>query len=132
MSWLSGHASDMGVVMEIDEQVLAAKFEMILPHLTAQFAVETIRRWWTTVGHAAYPDTSTLLVTADAGGSNGYRLRLWKKELAAFADESGLTITVCHMPPGTSKWNRIEVRHEALPYRVGVEGPCRRPVAAGR
>jgi DDE family transposase len=77
---------------------------------TAQFAVETIRRWWTTVGHAAYPDTSTLLVTADAGGSNGYRLRLWKKELAAFADETGLTVTVCHMPPGTSKWNRIEHR----------------------
>jgi hypothetical protein len=99
---------------------------------TVQFAVETIRRWWTTVGLPAYPQTTRLLVTADAGGSNGYRLRLWKKELAVLAQETGLAITVCHMPPGTSKWNRIEVRHEALPYRVGVEGPCRRPVAAGR
>ncbi|NEC92698.1 ISAzo13 family transposase [Streptomyces sp. SID12501] len=86
---------------------------------TAQFAVETIRRWWTTVGHPAYPRATRLLVTADAGGSNGYRLRLWKKELAALAQEMGLAITVCHMPPGTSKWNRIEVRHEAplLPGR---------------
>jgi hypothetical protein len=77
---------------------------------TAQFAVETIRRWWNTVGSAAYPDATTLLVTADAGGSNGYRLRLWKRELASLADATGLSITVCHMPPGTSKWNRIEHR----------------------
>jgi hypothetical protein len=77
---------------------------------TAQFAVETIRRWWTTVGLPAYPQATRLLVTADAGGSNGYRLRLWKKELAALAQETGLAITVCHMPPGTSKWNRIEHR----------------------
>jgi hypothetical protein len=77
---------------------------------TAQFAVETLRRWWATVGAAAYPGATTLLITADAGGSNGYRLRLWKKELAALAEETGLAITVCHMPPGTSKWNRIEHR----------------------
>jgi hypothetical protein len=77
---------------------------------TASFAVATIARWWTTVGRPAYPDTTRLLITADAGGSNGYRLRLWKKELAAFANDSGLTITVCHMPPGTSKWNKIEHR----------------------
>jgi transposase len=77
---------------------------------TAAFAVETIRRWWHTVGMSAYPRAKRLLVTADAGGSNGYRLRLWKKELAALATETGLTITVCHMPPGTSKWNRIEHR----------------------
>jgi hypothetical protein len=77
---------------------------------TAQFAVESIRRWWTTVGAAAYPNATKLLITADAGGSNGYRLRLWKKELAALADDTGLQITVCHMPPGTSKWNRIEHR----------------------
>jgi DDE family transposase len=77
---------------------------------TAQFAVQTILRWWTTTGSVAYPDATTLLLTADAGGSNGYRLRLWKKELAALADATGLTITVCHMPPGTSKWNRIEHR----------------------
>jgi Rhodopirellula transposase DDE domain len=77
---------------------------------TAQFAVETIRRWWTTVGVKAYPDATRLLVSADAGGSNGYRLRLWKTQLAALADETGLSITVCHMPPGTSKWNKIEHR----------------------
>lgn len=77
---------------------------------TAAFAVETIRRWWHTVGTSAYPRAKRLLVTADAGGSNGYRLRLWKKELAALAVETGLTITVCHMPPGTSKWNKVEHR----------------------
>ena len=77
---------------------------------TAQFAVETIRRWWHSVGGIAYPGTASLLITADAGGSNGYRLRLWKKELAALADATGLAITVCHMPPGTSKWNKIEHR----------------------
>lgn len=77
---------------------------------TAAFAVETIRRWWMSVGRAAYPKASTLLVTADAGGSNGYRLRLWKRELAALATETDLAITVCHMPPGTSKWNKIEHR----------------------
>ena len=77
---------------------------------TAAFAVATISRWWTTVGSPAYPQATTLLLIADAGGSNGYRLRLWKKELAALADDTGLTITVCHMPPGTSKWNKIEHR----------------------
>ena len=77
---------------------------------TAQFAVQTIRRWWDSVGTIAYPGTASLLITADAGGSNGYRLRLWKKELAALADATGLAITVCHMPPGTSKWNKIEHR----------------------
>lgn len=77
---------------------------------TAQFAVATLRRWWEQVGRAAYPHADRLLVTADAGGSNGYRLRLWKKELAAFAAATGVTVTVCHMPPGTSKWNRIEHR----------------------
>ena len=77
---------------------------------TAAFAVATLRRWWAQVGQAAYPQADRLLITADAGGSNGYRLRLWKRELAALAAESGLAITVCHMPPGTSKWNRIEHR----------------------
>ncbi|MBS2967116.1 ISAzo13 family transposase [Actinocrinis puniceicyclus] len=77
---------------------------------TAQFAVATIRRWWHTVGATAYPQAKRLLITADAGGSNGYRLRLWKKELADLATETGLTITVCHMPPGTSKWNKVEHR----------------------
>ena len=77
---------------------------------TGQFAVESIRRWWTTMGSAAYPGSTRLLITADSGGSNGSRLRLWKTELAAFATESGLAITVCHLPPGTSKWNKIEHR----------------------
>jgi len=79
-------------------------------HDTAAFAVETIRRWWQTAGTTAYPDASRLLVTADGGGSNGYRTTLWKTELAALATQTGLAITVCHLPPGTSKWNKIEHR----------------------
>jgi hypothetical protein len=77
---------------------------------TAAFAAETLRRWWSKVGSARYRSTRRLLVCADAGGSNGYRLRLWKVELAKLADETGLRITVCHFPPGTSKWNKIEHR----------------------
>ncbi len=77
---------------------------------TAAFAVATLRRWWTQVGQQAYPTAKRLLITADAGGSNGYRVRLWKTELAQFATDTGLAITVCHYPPGTSKWNRIEHR----------------------
>jgi Rhodopirellula transposase DDE domain len=79
-------------------------------HDTAAFAAATLRRWWEQVGRAAYADADRLLVTADAGGSNGYRLRLWKTELAQFAAETGLAVTVCHFPPGTSKWNKIEHR----------------------
>jgi len=79
-------------------------------HDTGAFAVESIRRWWDKVGAAAYPKAERLLITADGGGSNGYRLRLWKRELAELATQSGLTITVCHFPPGTSKWNKIEHR----------------------
>ena len=79
-------------------------------HDTAAFAVATIRTWWDKAGQAAYPDARRLLITADGGGSNGYRTRLWKTELAAFAAETGLQITVCHLPPGTSKWNKIEHR----------------------
>jgi hypothetical protein len=77
---------------------------------TAAFAVATLRRWWDQVGQPTYPDTTRLLVCADAGGSNGYRLRLWKLELGQLAAQTGLAITVCHFPPGTSKWNRIEHR----------------------
>jgi len=77
---------------------------------TGTFAVESIRRWWERMGRAAYPGAARLLITADGGGSNGSRLRLWKTELAAFAEQSGLQITVAHFPPGTSKWNRIEHR----------------------
>jgi Rhodopirellula transposase DDE domain len=79
-------------------------------HDTAAFAVESIRRWWNAAGQAAYPGVRRLLITADAGGSNGYRTRAWKAELAAFARQAGLAVTVCHFPPGTSKWNRIEHR----------------------
>jgi hypothetical protein len=75
---------------------------------TAEFAVESIRRWWNTMGINDYPGATRLLITADAGGSNGSRLRLWKTELAQFAAQTGLSITVCHFPPGTSKWNKIE------------------------
>ena len=77
---------------------------------TAEFAVESIRRWWYAMGRDRFPAADRLLVTADAGGSNGYRVRAWKFHLAALAAETGLRITVCHYPPGTSKWNRIEHR----------------------
>jgi len=79
-------------------------------HDTAEFAVETLRRWWHHMGHAAYPQATRLLLTADGGGSNGSRCRLWKVELQKLADEIGLQIAVCHFPPGTSKWNKIEHR----------------------
>ena len=75
-------------------------------HDTAAFAAESVRRWWRAAGRAAYPEAGRLLITADAGGSNGYRTRAWKAELAALAAETGLEITCCHFPPGTSKWNK--------------------------
>ena len=81
-----------------------------MDHDTAEFAVETIRRWWRTMGKPVYPAAKRLLITADGGGSNGSRLRLWKVELQKLADETGLRIVVCHFPPGTSKWNKIEHR----------------------
>src|SRR5271170_7749514 len=79
-------------------------------HDTAAFAVESIRRWWKAAGRGDYPLARRLLITADAGGSNGYRTRAWKAELAALAVETGLEITCCHFPPGTSKWNKVEHR----------------------
>src|SRR5829696_3755345 len=79
-------------------------------HDTSAFAVASIRRWWAARGALDHPGATKLLITADAGGSNSYRYRLWKAELAALAAETGLTITVCHFPPGTSKWNKIEHR----------------------
>lgn len=79
-------------------------------HDTASFAVHAIRRWWRTMGQQRYPQASRLLITADGGGSNGHRVRLWKIELQTLANELGLPITVCHLPPGTSKWNKIEHR----------------------
>lgn len=81
-----------------------------IDHDTAQFAVESIRRWWYQQGKGLYLDKNRLLITADGGGSNAWRSRLWKREMQRLADETGLAITVCHFPPGTSKWNKIEHR----------------------
>jgi hypothetical protein len=81
-----------------------------ISHDTAEFAVQTIRTWWNEMGKLLYPDASCLLITADGGGSNGYRIRLWKFELQKLANEMRIPISVCHFPPGTSKWNKIEHR----------------------
>jgi hypothetical protein len=79
-------------------------------HDTAEFAVNSVRCWYEKMGRARYPNADRLMITADGGGSNGSRVRLWKIELQKFADETGLTVEVCHFPPGTSKWNKIEHR----------------------
>jgi len=79
-------------------------------HDTSAFAVQTLRRWWDSIGRHRYPQAHQLLICADGGGSNGYRIRAWKVELATLATETGLSISVCHLPPGTSKWNKIEHR----------------------
>ena len=102
-----GRASPYGVY---DVGANEAWVSVGVDHDTAAFAVESIRRWWTSMGAPLYPDATRLLVTADGGGSNGSRVRLWKLELQKLADETGLEIAVCHFPPGTSRWNRIEHR----------------------
>jgi len=79
-------------------------------HDTGAFAVASIRGWWRAEGRRLYPDAKKILITADGGGSNGWRLRLWKLELQKFADQADLAVAVCHFPPGTSKWNKIEHR----------------------
>jgi len=79
-------------------------------HDTSAFAVASVRRWWQAMGQPSYPQAEGLLITADGGGSNGSRVRLWKVELQRLADEIGWPIEVCHFPPGTSKWNKIEHR----------------------
>ena len=81
-----------------------------IDHDTAEFAVETIRRWWQEMGRERYPEARRLLITADGGGSNGVRLRLWKTALQRLASELGLELHVSHFPPGTSKWNKVEHR----------------------
>jgi transposase len=81
-----------------------------IDHDTAAFAVHSIEQWWEQMGRQSYPDATQLMITADGGGSNGSRSRLWKTQLQRFADETGLRVTVCHFPPGTSKWNKIEHR----------------------
>jgi hypothetical protein len=102
-----GRASPYGVY-DIAEN--AGWVSVGVDHDTASFAVNAIRRWWQTMGRERYPKAKTLLITADGGGSNGSRVRLWKRELQSLADELGIEITVCHLPPGTSKWNKIEHR----------------------
>jgi len=104
---------DLGRVTPYGVYDLAANAGWVsvgLDHDTAAFAVATLRRWWEERGQQRYPSAQRLLITADGGGSNGSRNRLWKRELQQWADESGLTLTVCHFPPGTSKWNKIEHR----------------------
>lgn len=81
-----------------------------IDHDTAEFAVQSIRRWWLEMGKPLYPKAKRLLITADCGGSNGYRVRLWRLQLQHLANETGLSVQVCHFPPGTSKWNKIEHR----------------------
>ena len=88
-----------------------------IDHDTAEFAVNAVRRWHQVVGSVRYPEADRLLITADGGGSNGSRVRLWKLELQKLADETGLTLQVCHYPPGTSKWNKIGVSRTHLGER---------------
>ena len=88
----------------------AASGVLGIDHETAEFALESIRRWWRSIGSGLYPTSKELLIVADGGGSNGARNRLWKMQLQRFATETGLSITVCHLPPATSKWNKIEHR----------------------
>jgi len=102
-----GRATPYGVY---DVRQNAGWVNVGMDHDTAAFAVESIRRWWKTVGPSQYPEAKRRLISADGGGSNGSRVRLWKWELQRLADETGLSITVCHSPPGTSKWNKIEHR----------------------
>lgn len=83
-------------------------------HDTAEFAVESVRAWWNYIGRHTFPDARKIYITADGGGRNGSRNRLWKLELAKLADETGLEIEVSHFPPGTSKWNKIE--HKMFSY----------------
>lgn len=102
-----GRATPYGVY---DLEANEAWVSVGISHDTGEFAVETIRTWWKEMGSVRYPDATSLLITADGGGSNGYRLRLWKVELQQLVDKLGFPISVCHLPPGTSKWNKIEHR----------------------
>ena len=102
-----GKANPYGVY---DQSANVGWVSVGIDHDTSEFAVESIRRWWNNMGRARYPEATELLITADGGGSNGYRVRLWKVALQRLANETGLRIFVCHLPPGTSKWNKIEHR----------------------
>ena len=107
LSLAAGKAIPYGVYDLIQNQGFV---NVGIDHDTAEFAVESIRRWWNQYGKSLYPGKTNLLITADGGGSNGARSRLWKREMQRLANETGLCITVCHFPPGTSKWNKIEHR----------------------
>ncbi len=91
---------------------------------TAEFAVESIRRWWRNMGGKTYPGAKSLLITADGGGSNGWRVRLWKIKLQEFSNEVGIPVQVCHFPPGTSKWNKIEHRMFCHTITVNLKFPA--------
>jgi Rhodopirellula transposase DDE domain len=105
--WLMAKRSPLGSTTSFTTVGLGV---LGIDHDTAEFAVESIRRWWHTCGKALYPGKKELLLTADGGGSNGVKNRLWKKKLQDFATEEHLTMTVAHYPPATSKWNKIEHR----------------------
>ena len=99
-------------------------------HDTAAFAVNAIRRWWQEIGRVRYPEAKCLTITADGGGSNGSRVKLWKRELQTLANELGIKITVHHLPPGTSKWNKIE--HRLFSPRVTARGWRAKPLVSYR
>jgi hypothetical protein len=105
----SARAANGGVLAAHADPVSAERGRLT-DHDTSAFAVATLRDWWDTIGRARYRSADRLLICADGGGSNGSRVRAWKVELAAFAADTGLQVTVCHLPPGTSKWNKIEHR----------------------
>lgn len=110
-SFFSGPSGDAAIPYGIYDVTADSGWVNVgVDHDTSVFAVVSISRWWQARGRLDYPNATRLLITADAGGSNGYRYRVWKSELARFAAESGLSITVCHFPPGTSKWNKVEHR----------------------
>ncbi|MDQ6779275.1 MAG: ISAzo13 family transposase, partial [Actinomycetota bacterium] len=106
-SMASGKAVPYGVYDIADDSAMVS---VGIDRDTAQFSVAAIRAWWDQFGSPRYPEAKTLTITADCGGSNGNRTRLWKTELQKLSDHTGLQITVCHFPPGTSKWNKIEHR----------------------
>ncbi len=115
-----GRANPYGVYDRVDN---AGWVSVGTDHDTASFAVESIRRWWISMGQGRHPEATRLLITADGGGRNGYRVRLWKTEMQKLANELGFPISVCHFPPGTSKWNKIEHRlFSACQFEWGILG----------
>ena len=107
MSLQSGAPRHLGVY---DLKQNEARVSVGISHDSGEFAAQTVRTWWKEMGVQKYPPSTSLLITADGGGSNGYRVGLWKLELQGLANVLGFPIKVCHLPPGTSKWNKIEPR----------------------